>query len=233
MYRTRQLYYLSIAVVLVVIAAGVYAIVQTVRHLAPAHNAAGAASSLWRLFLLTAGCAVAAFALVEFMKRLSPMRSWFNRRWFYAYVEYQANLSEQADLLRRVIHYPDIYFGGRVEEVSAQIASKLDEFLVRDTEYLNRDERGAVLLGPEEIRYRIAAERVLDVVQARVSDRWTFALRALSAGVASILALVAAAATSSGIPVIVGAFIFGLTIGGPFSWTIRDLVRLIEGRARG
>jgi len=187
---------------------------RTLDSLAPADDLSGAVSSLWSLVLLGLACGTVAFTLVEFAKRLSPLRQWFNLR------------AVRGDLhvLEDIYHFPfdrnEIYFGGRLEEVTAQISSLVR---ARTEQFGDGDDR-ALMTTTFELH--------LDSFQLRTAALWVRLLRLIAAVTASAIAGVAALATTSRPSVVIGAVLFGLTIGGPFSWTVRDLVRVIEGRAR-
>lgn len=236
--RTRLA--VTLLVIIAVVATGVYIVWRTVDDLAPAQNANGAVHSLFRLVLLSLASAVIATALVEFVKRLSPLRSWFNerylRRWFPEF---------GAPRYGDYSPFGGVHLGGRLEEVTAtlvgiyrQLSSPGGELsshwaMPMFERWLPDHYAGAKL--PEDVQQSAAAlafEQYLDAFQATTSATWLRLLRIMAATVAGILAGVAAAATDSDGAVVFGAVLFGFVIGGPFSWTIRDLIRLVEARAK-
>lgn len=208
---TRWASYVWPAFFLVSVGSGIYVVWRTVKSLTPTDDLTGAVAALWSLVALGLACGTVAFTLIEFFKRLSPLRPWFNRRaverhwWYYSH---KARVTWS------------ISFDAPLEEVAAQISSAIR--LENDYEQAKESDR---------LRF-VAQERELDAFQVRTAAAWTRLLRLLSAATASAIAGVASLATNSPPSVVVGAFLFGWTIGGPFSWAIRDLVRVVEARAR-
>jgi hypothetical protein len=218
-----------------ILALGASVVIITVRQLAPSQDANGAARSIWRVLLLALGSGVFASTLVEFAKRMLPLRAWFNTRAVAA----QFGLMPSAEY----------YFGGRIEEVSAFLSSRFRQLVderarqlasptpeswglweVFARKYLMLDDANAP---PDAAPASIAKfEQILDVFQARTSAQWVLLLRGGAAVTSSLLAGTAAVATDNRPAVIAGVFIFGLVIGGPLAWATRDLIRVVEVKGR-
>lgn len=211
-------------IIIASVAGGLYVVWITFEDLRLTSGMIGATDALRRLVILGLACGAVAYALVEFLKRLSPLRSWFNRRSVELGFAYVAIDSER--------RFDRINFNARIEEITAQIAA-----MVRlEREASAGQSRGDDQADLERVRLEAQAdanfELALDSFQSKTEADWVRLLRFLAALTASLVAGVAAMAASSSSAAAIGAFIFGLVIGGPFAWLVRDVVRLIEARAR-
>lgn len=208
--------------VLVTAAAGCYIVAATVRQLAPAANASAAVFSLWRLILLSLGGGTIAFTIVEFVKRISPLRSWFNKR---AVLKWFGPIDDSSRF--RIGGSASVYYSGNVQQVTAQISQSL------------RHRRGRLVSDPnispaesaERREFDEELERELDGFQIKTTAQWHYLLRAIASAVSGVLSLISALAAHARLSVAIGALLFGAIVGGPFSWVIRDLTRAIERRA--
>lgn len=211
-------------VLAIAIGGGLYVVWRTVQSLTTTNDFAGGVSALWRLVLLGLACGTISFTVVEFFKRLSPLRSWYNEltitRWYnrQLYRDRPSRYPEQGEP-----GFPKIYWDAPIEQVTAQLSS-----------HMTRTGADQFSGSPDEITARraVETEAAIDHLQARASAGWVRLLRIVAVVIASLVAGIAALASKGSTPTVVGAFMFGLTIGGPFSWVIRDLARAIESRAR-
>ena len=73
-------------------------------------------------------------------------------------------------------------------------------------------------------------ERRVDVFQMAATENWRWLLRATSAGVSAI-SLGFGAYVLSGWAAVPASALLGLIVGGPTSWTLRDIVRIVERKA--
>lgn len=241
--RPRSRVLLAVTTVTFFLIAGITVVSRTIEDLAPAPSTASTATSILRLGLLSLACAALATALIEFAKRLTPLRTWYNRRgverWLFSdramepfvIPDFAPNeVRRETGRDWRNVVPPEYlrrstYFGGRIEEVTARLAAVFDQAVMALSSHGVLSETG-----PMELR--AAFEQDLDNFQARTAAQWVTLLRAVAALVAASIAAVAAATTDRRGSVVAGTFFFGMTVGGPISWTLRDLVRVIEGRAR-
>ena len=220
--RTYRDAVISAVFILLAAAAGCYIVAATVRQLAPAANPSAAVFSLWRLVLLSLGGGTIAFTIVEFVKRESPLRSWFNKRtvssWFGSDRTYS------------------IYYPGNIRQICAQISQELRQRgrprSAAEPSY------GPLPSGPgdpfydlEERRFTEELEQRIDAFQIAATAQWHYLLRTMAAVISGALSLFSALAAHARLTVWIGALLFGTIVGGPFSWVIRDLARAIERRA--
>lgn len=216
--RQYREFTISTIFIILTAAAGCYIVGATVRQLAPAANASAAVFSLWRLILLSLGGGTIAFTIVEFVKRESPLRSWFNKR----------------SVLRWFGGNPDssapVYYPGNVQQVAAQISQSFR----RDHRFNDADNSGSPISDSDRRANERFAERLeqdLDGFQIKTTAQWHYLLRTMAAVVSGVLSLISALAANARLSVAIGALLFGAIVGGPFSWIIRDLTRAIERRA--
>jgi len=168
---------------------------------------AAAGGSLWDLTATAAAAGVLAYALTEFMKRLSPLRSVFNER---AVRRYWAHEFDQWWDVS-----PRLTFEGRLPQIVAQLASIQREGL-------------DVPLGQID-RQSWYIESRLDSFQIVATARWRRVLRIISALWAGAVMVLAVAAFEGDGSALTLAVIVGLVVGGPISWTVYDLVSRIAG----
>jgi len=230
-----------------------YVTIQTVSFFVPTKSASGALTSLWRVLGFSLASGILAFATIEFAKRISPLRAWFNM-FMYERVfmkdlwspTSKGSSSDELELRSLYERRSELYYSSRSEELAAQIASQFYERHLTSGEAARTESSqqagedaagstGGEPTGGDDVRsrtVRLQFERRLDTFQSEVSYRWTLLLRVLAAVSASLVGGVVALETNSRASVVFGAFILGLVIGGPFSWVIRDLTRIIESRAK-
>ncbi|WP_410617092.1 hypothetical protein [Amycolatopsis sp. lyj-109] len=197
------------------------------------------------LVVVAAASGLISCAVLEFVKNLSGLSARFNRSrlnlWF--------NL-ESGDL---GVDVPMILsYQGSIRQVASQVSQLLREqvrLLLR--EYSPREAverlRGngglfwyVILREIERTSQREEdpsvifehIERQVDAFQIEATVRWYTLLRAMSAVTAGVLSTLGAWATSASFAGIVVGMVLGLVVGGPVSWTVRDLVRLVERGAR-
>jgi hypothetical protein len=167
---------------------------------------AAAGGSLWELTATAAASGVLAYAVTEFMKRLSPLRSVFNERAVRKYWGYESE--RRKNELR-------ITFEGRLPQIVAQLASHEREHLGGPPEAMEWQSRDI--------------ESRLDAFQIVATVRWRRVLRIISAFWAAAVMVLAVASFEGDGPALTLAVIVGLVVGGPISWTVYDLVSRIAG----
>jgi hypothetical protein len=210
---------------------------------ASGHSRATAAASLWNVLLLAAAAGFLSYAVVEFIKRLTPMRPLFNRKAVRisfpelagsAAGEEPANASPPpAAASEHAKVRPStpstvlgITYSGTIQQVAAQVADRLR----RQHPQLSPARTVTDQSEEEQIWLEILENRV-DVFQIEATARWRQLLRALACFTSALLSAFAAWAVTSAVTAIVVAMLFGLIIGGPVAWFVRDLTRVAERKA--
>lgn len=267
-----------VTIAVLAIVGGIYSVVQTVEYLGTStdfdprvvpgiggppdrlfggpsvRQISSAPTALGRLLFLSLVAGAVAAALTEFVKKLTPLREVFNRRaalkWFPGLllvdpIPYGSDEAVRDERLRRA----PIYFGGNLQQVSAQLASRTRQLLGRiptsadlpytDSEtvyHISLSLRDFVVGRPrvDDISLPDLEEQVetqLDAFQLVNSGRWIYLLRTFSALTAGVLAGTAAIASDTRLTVELGSAFFGVFVGGPFSWLTRDIMRLIASRS--
>jgi hypothetical protein len=251
------------------LSAAIYVVIRTVQDIRPADAADDAASSLWQLILLSLGGATLAFAVVEFLKRLSPLLAAFNRRavrqWFGHIPDaerapFESPNGTATDFHAAVSSTPaplepdlDAYYSTSLSQLAAQLAQSfnlvaarlirgdhLDEATLATLQkLLPRRERSWDLPSDvdeqERADYiqflRLEFESRLDRFLVTSTSEWRTLLQTTAALVSGVLSAVAALTAEARFSVVLGALLFGVVIGGPFAWTIRDLLNAITRRS--
>ncbi|MEU5263990.1 hypothetical protein [Amycolatopsis sp. NPDC021455] len=214
------------------------------------------AVNVWRLAVIALIAGALSCAALEFVKKLSPLAIRFNRRSvvssFGTKIEDDkfrsgADFSELSGLPGK------ISYAGNLRQVAAQVSQSLREECRADLSEATEDRdalrRFISSLGPQwpmlsprlvdrlsyEELLQLADEQIerrVDAFQIEATARWHSSLRATSALIACTLSGAGAWASGASVPAIAIALALGLVIGGPVSWTVRDIIRIIERAAR-
>ncbi|MEV6442262.1 hypothetical protein [Amycolatopsis sp. NPDC051716] len=222
---------------------------QTTTPADPAVNA-------WHLAVIALISGALSCAALEFVKKLSPLAMRFNRRAvvssFGTKIEdgkfrSGAAFSELSGLPTK------ISYAGNLRQVAAQVSQSLREQCRADLSEATEDRdalrRFISSLGPqwpmlsprlvERLSYeellQLADEQIerrVDAFQIEATAHWHSSLRAASALIACALSGAGTLASGASVPAIAIALALGLVVGGPVSWTVRDIIRIIERGAR-
>ncbi|MFG1642664.1 hypothetical protein ACGFMK_20430 [Amycolatopsis sp. NPDC049252] len=198
------------------------------------------------LVVVAATSGLVACAVLEFVKKLSALSARFNRS--------RVNLWFDGESVDLGVGVPMIIsYRGSIRQVASQVAQSLREqvrvLLQDDSRHDARDRLTGKRVGlfwsvvirevertseggvePSAIFEYI--ERQVDAFQIDATTRWYTLLRATSAVAAGVLSALGVWATGASFSGIAVGLVLGLVVGGPVSWTVRDLVRLVERGAR-
>jgi hypothetical protein len=216
---------------------------------------------LSELLLFTSGSGALAFAVVEFVKRQSPLRRLYNRRAVDRYfhpplaavhleiLDYWRESPDDVRAMAPIAPVAPISYSADIQQLTAQVGHAARTLLQAsaDDALPHRIVRSifACVLGDRHVQHAVqeppderhqailgeALESRLDAFQVEATAGWHSLLRTMAGGASAVLAGMLAWAVHADGPAIVLAAGLGLVIGGPISWIIRDVNRVIERKA--